>query len=275
MRSSASLLALALASASGLAQGEAPPELAGSSGPSATAGNGAERFDQVGYATRNGGTAGVTAAHPTLPLGSIAEVTALDTGRTILVRIAAGGPADARTVIALSSAAADLLGVGTRAAVRVRAVAASAPDAAALARGEAAAPRIDAPPALLAALRRQLPTAPAAPRPASARKAPVPGAPYARPAAPVTKPAPFAKSAPATRPTSVQPSPGGLVVQVAAFADQARARAIAGSLGGSVQPVGALWRVRLGPFRDRTAAQRARDDAARRGYAGAQIIPAS
>jgi rare lipoprotein A len=276
MRSSVSLLAatLVLAPVFARAQVGAPPELAAGNGPSATAGNGAERYDHVGYAVQADEIAGIAAAHRVLAAGSIAEITALDTGKTILVRIVASDPVDPRAEIALTPAAADLLGVGERAPVRVRTVTASGPDTAALARGEAAAPRIDAPPELLAALRRMLPPAATAPRPGSARRGSGTGAPYARPGAPVAKPAPAIRPLPAAKPTPVQPTPGGLVVQVAAFADQARARAIARTLGGSVQPAAALWRVRLGPFRDRAAAQRARDDAVRRGYAGAQIIPA-
>ena len=252
-----------------------PPELANAQGPSGT--STAASYDRVGYATWYGdveagattasGTAfdpdAIAAAHRALPLGSIAEVTALDTGKTILVRITDRGPKDPRYEIDLTRGAAALLGAQDGATpVRVRAVAASPQDAAALSRGEPASPRIDAPPALLAALRRQLP-------PGGPTRAP---APTKRPAPPIARPGP---GAPYARPGTPAATAGSYVVQVAAFSTEGRAAALARSLGGSVQPAGALWRVRLGPFRELAAAQRARDAAARRGYADAQIIPAS
>lgn len=73
-----------------------------------------ERFDP----------AGITAAHRTLPLGSLAEVTDLTTGRSVLVRINDRGPFHGNRVIDLSRGAARLLGTDRRpvAPVRVRAV---------------------------------------------------------------------------------------------------------------------------------------------------------
>lgn len=210
----------------------------------------APAYDGVGRAILTRGDAdGVAGLHATLPVGSAAEVTALETGRTILVRI--DGSTDGIGEIALRPAAAALLGVSEGAAVRVRAAIASPSDAAALAAGRAAAPRMDAPPALLAALRRRT-----GPQPAPAR-APAP----TRIA--VAKAAPSASRAATER----------FRVQVAAVSSQARAKEIAGALGGSVEPAGRLWRVRLGPFADPAAARRARDGAARRGYADAQVLP--
>lgn len=210
----------------------------------------APAYDSVGRAAvaRDGADA-VAGLHASLPAGSAAEVTALDTGRTILVRI--DGPSADRAEIKLRPAAAALLGISEGAAVRVRAATAGPADAAALAVGQAAAPRIDAPPALLAALRRRI-----APQPA----------PIARPTAPrvaAAKPAPPA----------LKLATGRFRVQVAAVSSEARAKEIAGTLGGSIEPAGRLWRVRLGPFADPAAARRARDGAARRGYADAQVLP--
>ena len=271
---------------------EAPPL---ADGPSGTAGTGVQAYDKVGLATWYGDLEGeattasgaafdpdaIAAAHRTLPLGSIAEVTALDTGRTILVRITDRGPGDPRYEIDLTRGAANLLGTSDGATpVRVRAVSASAADAAALARGEAASPRMDAPPALLAALRRMLPASAGAPRPA-AKLAATPLRPTARPVRPsgpgTSYPPPARPAPPRVAPT---PPPsatvtGRYVVQIAAFSTQGRAAALARSLGGSIQPAGALWRVRLGPFGDLAGAQRARDGAVRRGYGDAQIIPTS
>ena len=95
-------------------------------------------YDQVGYATWYGNESGsktasgerfeakwITAAHATLPLPSYVEVTALDSGKRIIVRVNDRGPfsGDGR-IIDLSRGAAAELGVlrqGT-APVRVRVV---------------------------------------------------------------------------------------------------------------------------------------------------------
>ena len=236
-----------------------PPEAGDASGPAGTSGQGATRYDAVGYASWYGedtpGTTAsgtpfdpqaITAAHRTLPLGSVAEVTALDTGRTILVLVNDRGPSRPDREIDLSRAAAQALGTDTNplAPVRVRAVTASPQDAAALAQGRPAAARLDAPPALLAALRRDLKTY-RAPTPPPRTRAP-------RAAAPLEA--------------------GRYIVQVAAFSSQDRAAALAKALNGRVEPGGGLHRVRLGPFADAASAERARDGAARRGYGYAQII---
>lgn len=96
------------------------------------------RYDMLGYATWYGDESGnqtangerfrpdwVTAAHTTLPLPSYVEVTALDTGRRILVRVNDRGPfGDAQRIIDLSRGAADELGIRKKgkAGVRVRVV---------------------------------------------------------------------------------------------------------------------------------------------------------
>src|SRR3546814_18737689 len=53
----------------------------------------------------------LSAAHKTLPLPSYVEVTALDTGRTVLVRVNDRGPMATDRLIDLSPAAADQLGL--------------------------------------------------------------------------------------------------------------------------------------------------------------------
>ncbi|MDG2003155.1 MAG: septal ring lytic transglycosylase RlpA family protein [Novosphingobium sp.] len=97
------------------------------------------RYDRLGYASWYGSESGsttangerfrphgISAAHTTLPLPTYAEVTSLDTGKTILVRINDRGPfATGRgLIIDLSRGAADQLGVRRQgiAAVRVRVV---------------------------------------------------------------------------------------------------------------------------------------------------------
>jgi rare lipoprotein A len=94
-------------------------------------------YDRVGYATWYGPESGsqtangerfrpdaITAAHTTLPLPSYVEVTALDTGRRIVVRVNDRGPFARGRLIDLSRGAAEELGVKAQgvAPVRVRVV---------------------------------------------------------------------------------------------------------------------------------------------------------
>lgn len=111
-------------------------------------------YDMLGYATWYGNESGnqtangerfrpdwYTAAHKTLPLPSYVEVTSLDTGRRILVRVNDRGPfGESARIIDLSKGAAELLGVRARgkAAVRVRVVEPSERDRAALREGKPA-----------------------------------------------------------------------------------------------------------------------------------------
>ncbi|MFC0204173.1 septal ring lytic transglycosylase RlpA family protein [Novosphingobium soli] len=111
-------------------------------------------YDMLGYATWYGAESGsqvangerfrpdwITAAHATLPLPTYVEVTALDTGRRILVRINDRGPFGERArIIDLSKGAAELLGLRARgkAAVRVRVVEPDEQDRAALRQGRPA-----------------------------------------------------------------------------------------------------------------------------------------
>ncbi len=96
------------------------------------------RYDVLGYASWYGNESGnrtangerfrpgwITAAHTTLPLPSYVEVTALDTGRRIIVRINDRGPfVRGPRIIDLSRGAAEMLGMKAQgqAPVRVRAV---------------------------------------------------------------------------------------------------------------------------------------------------------
>lgn len=62
----------------------------------------------------------LTAAHPTLPIPSYAYVTALDTGRTVLVRINDRGPYAHDRIIDMSRASARLLGFHDQGTTYVR-----------------------------------------------------------------------------------------------------------------------------------------------------------
>ncbi len=208
---------------------------------------GEERYDRVGYAGYAGAGEGVFALSGVLPQGTHAEVTALDTGKTILVLIRGQGTG----LIELSGGAARQLGVTGNPPVRVRRVSVTGQDATALAAGQPAPMRADAPPALLAGLRRRLGETPR-------ETASTP------PPRPTTRPTP--------RPTQTATATRGLFVQVAALSSAARARALADTLGGIVRPGGGVYRVQLGPYPNSSAAERARADVARRGYGDARIV---
>lgn len=237
---------------------------------------GEARFDRVGRITLAEGE-GTFALSGELAAGSFAEVTALDTGRTILVQVRGEGSG----LVALSTAAAAQLGVAADAPVRIRRVTVTPQDTALLSAGRAAPTRADAPQALLVGLRRMLAEQPAPVRPAArpAQAAAVKPKPVKpQPVKPEPVPAqPARAEVPKPVPVKVQPAPkpaarGNLIVQVAALSNAQRARTLADQLGGSVRSAGSLHRVQLGPFADRAAAERARADAAKRGYGDARIL---
>jgi rare lipoprotein A len=111
-------------------------------------------YDRLGYATWYGSESGkqtangerfqpdwITAAHRTLPLPTYVEVTALDTGRRIVVRINDRGPfAGGSRIIDLSRGAAEQLGIRRQglAPVRVRVVEPSDEDRERLRKGKPA-----------------------------------------------------------------------------------------------------------------------------------------
>ena len=248
---------------SSLDQEQPPADLPQSGGPRGTSGQ-EQRYDTVGYAgSFDGGdpqyaTAAVSVGHSTLPVGSYVELTSLDTGRTIVALVAGRG--GGRSIVDLSPAAAQQLGVGEGAPVRIRLVSPTPQDQMALRSGRSASARIDAPQSLLTALRKKLParSSPAPVRPA--RTVPLPPPPGARYTPPPPKPAQAA------------PAKSGYLVQVAAFSTRERAQTAARQVGGRIAAAGNLFRVQIGPFADAASAQRARDDAARHGYADARIL---
>ncbi len=115
-------------------------------------------YDAVGYAdiSQGSGTA-ISAAHKTLPLPSYAEVTALTSGKTILVRVERRGPMNDQ-LIELSPGAAAQLGIAgeTKPAVRVRRVNPPEQERAMLRAGGRAPERMETPKGLLDALNRKL-----------------------------------------------------------------------------------------------------------------------
>jgi len=129
-------------------------------------------YDRIGFASWYGSESGnqtangerfrpewVTAAHTTLPLPSYVEVTALDTGRRIIVRVNDRGPfAGEMRLIDLSRGAAEQLGIRQQgvAPVRVRVVEPSEKDREKLRRGKPAASLSPLPARQLENLRNQL-----------------------------------------------------------------------------------------------------------------------
>ena len=128
-------------------------------------------YDAVGYASWYGSESGnrtangeqfrpgwITAAHTTLPLPTYVEVTALDTGRRIIVRVNDRGPFALGRVIDLSRGAAEQLGIRAQghAAVRVRRTEPSEKDRERLRSGKPAASLAPVPERELQRLRAQL-----------------------------------------------------------------------------------------------------------------------
>lgn len=203
-------------------------------------------YDETGYAswygqelagrnTANGelfNAEGISGAHRTLPLPSYAEVTALDTGKTILVRLNDRGPSMPDRLIDLSQGAARQLGILDKGAVAVRVRRVNPPESerVLLRQGQPVAMRMETPESLLVPLRRRLEgkakpaglakAAPAAPvlgadagakpqkpKPMVAAKAAKPS-PTVKPAADATTSGRFIVEGEGTRPPMAQNSKG-------------------------------------------------------------------
>jgi len=118
-------------------------------------------YDAVGkgvLADPGEGAPRISGAHRTLPVPSYVEVTSLDSGRTILVRLDQRGPMAGDGLVALSPMAWSQLGLPASgsAPVRVRRVNPPEQERALLRTGQTAPLRMDTPPGLLAALKRKL-----------------------------------------------------------------------------------------------------------------------
>ena len=274
-------------------------------------------YDEVGYASwygeemAGGSTAngerfvpdGISAAHKTLPLPSYVEVTALDTGRTILLRVNDRGPFAKDRLIDLSAGAARQLGIVDQGVtgVRVRKVNPNEQERALLRSGRPVVERSETPDSLLTILRTKLAELPRPAAPARPARNVAHGP--ATPIDPITGPAGSRSAAPAPnatsdgrfivegagaarpRPAAVENSvgnneigglPGTYFVQIAAFASKARADALAEKAGATVMSgsSGGIWRVRYGPYADKAAANEGLDRARRGGYRDAAVLRA-
>jgi rare lipoprotein A len=258
-------------------------------------------YDAVGTALVGAGE-GISGAHRTLPVPSYVEVTSLDTGHTVLVRLdrRRGPSSEGTQLIELSPMAWDQLGVPKSgdAPVRVRRVNPPEQERALLRTGQLAPARMDTPPGLLAALRRKLgvaplpvkteevppamPTTSAAtlpPKPATGKKQTAPAKVVTPPHASAA-PKPAAAAEPVPKSVVKPPKPvteGGaahstsnLVVQVGAFSTQERAKKAAEQVGGAVVPAGKLFRVRI-EANSKAEADAALAKARHSGYGDARI----
>lgn len=289
--------------------GELPPASAGGQGPVYGAGvsdtpvlvgqpytiNGRtytpsdpSHYDEVGLAsfygdelagrpTANGESfrpSGISAAHRTLPLPSYVEVTALDTGRTILVRINDRGPFAGDRIIDLSIGAARQLGIVEQGVspVRVRRVHPVDSDRARLRAGQPAQPRLQTSPQLLTALRAQFERGGGVIPPAT----PSPDAPDATARAGLDWQVENEPQAATPAPRSAPAAPGSYYVQLGAFSNAANAQRMASRAQrlGSVRIVtaGNIRRVRLGPYPSQAEASRAQSRARAAGFGDARIF---
>ena len=235
--------------------------------------------DFNGQATANGerfDMYGISAAHATLPMPSIVEVTNLENGRTIRVRLNDRGPFKNGRIIDLSRGAAQQLGYmdkGT-AKVRVRYVGPARLDG-------SLDPLFVADKGPSRPL-QQLAALAAAPPPAAVQavwRHEAPGPTLAPAAQPMPSPARYPAA-----PTPAQSfvAADGFSVQAGAFADPAKAQRIASALASAgaaaVRPLETadrrLYRVVLGPWREASQAQAARAQVAALGYADARVVRA-
>ena len=182
---------------------------------------------------------GVTAAHKTLPMLSYVEVTALDTGRTILVRINDRGPYHGNRIIDLSKGAArqlGMLGHGSR-LVRVRQVQPSERDKLALRNGNLVAARAIVSSTELERLRNKSDW-----------------------------------SAPQSIGVTVPAGGGPYFIRVATFSGRTRAESMAKRLSADLVVIDGLFQVRLGPYADANKVKAALAPLAAKGYSDVRIV---
>ncbi|MEP7350376.1 MAG: septal ring lytic transglycosylase RlpA family protein [Sphingorhabdus sp.] len=250
-------------------------------------------YDEVGYAsyygaelvgrpTANGESfiaTTISAAHKTLPMPSYVEVTALDTGRTILIRINDRGPFANDRLIDLSEGAARQLGITGQgvAGVRVRKVNPPEQERAVLREGMLAADRTETPESLLRVLRDKLAKLP---KPSGTVSTAALGQAKVSPSPTSTSDGRFIREDSGTQvrtTTPTRPSPpaaaGEYVVQIAAFSSRARADQLAHKLGASVATSadGKLFRVRYGPYATEAEGERGLASAKQKGYPKARL----
>jgi rare lipoprotein A len=219
----------------------------------------------------------LAAGHRTLQLPALAQVTDLETGRTVLVRLNDRGPDNPGRLIALSRRAAALLGASGSAPIRVR-VRLMETESRQLATGMATA----APLQVATAPRGTVAEESLAP-PAGAAQSGRGRVAAAGPSVPAAAIGAASAGVPLRLPEQVwqgAPAPGALYVECGTFARQEYAAIMQNTLvglGARVStdynaPRDAAWRVRIGPLRDPAEADAALDRALRAGVSDARIV---
>lgn len=204
--------------------------------------------------------AALTAAHPTLPIPSLVQVTNLDNGREVIVRVNDRGPFVGERLIDLSRGAADVLGFTAAGHARVHVRYLGPAPRRVNADGSPALASPPAPPAVQEEGPRSL-------LPPASAETELAGAPVGdyRPA-----------------PAYTAPAAGGYYVQVGAFSDLSNAHRVRDAVGAAGPVIvdvrhnaaGAeLFRVRVGPWSSVEEAERARRILAGLGY-GETILAA-
>ncbi len=199
----------------------------------------------------------MTAAHPTLPLPSYARVTNVATGKSVVVRVNDRGPFLHGRIIDLSYAAAYRLGIAQRGSGEV-VVESVLPGTATFVTASAAPATATAPAAATGTVTTPIAAAPVI----------VASAAPAAPAPVVAAPVPAASGVAAPSEPPVQPSNGGFVVQLGAFASEPNARSFLAHVQGQlasadveprIRQAGGLYRVYVGPYPTRDDARKAAD----------------
>ncbi|MES1200866.1 MAG: septal ring lytic transglycosylase RlpA family protein [Pseudomonadota bacterium] len=205
----------------------------------------------------------MTAAHPTLPLNSLVQVTNLENGREVILRVNDRGPFVGDRLIDVSHKAAEVLGFDRQGQARVN-VRYLGPAPRHVTDGVAAQERA-APAPSAAPVVTQVAAGPTSLLPSASSRTQE----QAEAGAPVEF-APIAQTATVTPVSYTVPS-GDYYVQVGAFSNPANAQHVEASVraAGQVQIAaqGQLYRVRIGPFPDRQAAASAQRTLAEMGYA--------
>lgn len=201
----------------------------------------------------------ISAAHPTLPLPSNVQVTNLQNGRSLVVRVNDRGPYARGRLIDLSERAADMLGFRAMGTARVRVQLIGRAD---LGGPGLASPSESTPPEVATAV-TSAPTAEVS----AAELTPVAGAAAAAPVETQELPTPVAQPepAPVTTATAVTgqvsnvpvPSTTAIYVQVGAFTVsenarrvEARLRGLGARVSATVRDGKTVYRVRIGPLQD-------------------------
>ncbi|WP_420348220.1 septal ring lytic transglycosylase RlpA family protein [Pelagibius sp.] len=221
----------------------------------------------------------MTAAHRTLPMPSLVQVTNLENGRSIQVRINDRGPFAHGRIIDLSKKGAELLGFVRQGTARVRVQILEPESRQLVARAQGVEVASDAPsaaPVETVAVQDLPPAgaaAPAAPRPERVRTASVqPLGAGDREALALTTPEPLV--------TQQTPRRTRLYVQAGAFTQIANAERLRARLAsvGNVQISRAVvgdtrfFRVRLGPLRDVNTADQTLDLLLRNGFTNSKVV---